>query len=75
MVNEMTPQTALQAYRFFSVDHADSVLWDRCAQCMNDAEAEALAMAMMAGEGTIEVWDVARFVVKVSSCNGISDGG
>lgn len=69
----MTPQIALQAYRFFAVDHADRVLWDRSVQCMDDSEAQAVARTMMGGEQTIEVWDVARFVVRVGGCNGHPD--
>lgn len=61
----MANQIAFETYRFFAVDHADVVLWDRCVQCMDDADARASAIMMAADGNAIEVWDVARFVAKV----------
>jgi hypothetical protein len=66
----MTPQVALETYRFFAFDRTDCVLWDRCMQCMNDAEARKAATAMAVGDEAIEVWDVARFVGRIRRCDG-----
>lgn len=60
-------RAALETYRFFAVDCADHVLWDCCRQCEDDADAQEMATDLAAGGPLIEVWDVGRFIFKISS--------
>lgn len=63
---DQTQSLAPGAYRFFVVNEFDGVISDRWLECINDADAHAMATTLITEACGIEVWDAGHRVLKLA---------
>ena len=58
---------AMATYRFFGVDDFGTVMSVQWIECVDDAEAQEIALSLRTEIRGIEVWDVGRRICKFTA--------